>query len=57
MKLKKIQEQYYLQTTRASDVARQLAFAGIAAIWVFKTDSSTGPPCQPTCCPLPSHLH
>jgi hypothetical protein len=43
MKLKDIRAQYYAQTTKASDVARQLSFAGIAAIWVFKTDSTNGP--------------
>ena len=36
MKLKDILGNYYEITGKASDVARQLAFAGFAAIWVFR---------------------
>jgi hypothetical protein len=39
MKLEDARENYYTLTGKASDVARQLAFAGIAVIWVFKVDA------------------
>lgn len=42
MKLKDARENYYTLSGKASDVARQLAFAGIAIIWVFKVDAGPG---------------
>lgn len=36
MKLSKYREVYYEFSQKASDVARQLAFAGIAFVWIFK---------------------
>ena len=33
---------FYEFSAKASDVSRQLAFAAIAVIWLFKTDSPTG---------------
>lgn len=36
MKLEKYLETYYWFSGKASDVARQLAFAGVAIIWIFK---------------------
>lgn len=38
MKLKDIRETYYSYTAKASDISRQISFAGIAIIWIFKTD-------------------
>ena len=38
MKLKEYRSEYYVFSAKAGDVARQLAFAGIAVIWVFKDD-------------------
>jgi hypothetical protein len=37
VKLSEIREEYYFQTGKASDVARQLSYAGLAAVWVFKS--------------------
>lgn len=36
MKLKEYLDTYYLFSGKASDIARQLAFAAIALIWVFR---------------------
>ncbi|MFS8372669.1 hypothetical protein JH314_21395 [Xanthomonas campestris] len=36
MKLSDYRSAYYAFTTKASEIARQLSFAGIALIWVFK---------------------
>ena len=36
MKLSKFKEDSYWFSAKASDIARQLAFAGIAIIWIFK---------------------
>ena len=36
IKLSKIQDEYYMRSGKASDVARQLAFAGVAIIWIFR---------------------
>lgn len=33
-----LRETYYFYTGKASDINRQLIFAGIAIIWLFKTD-------------------
>ena len=35
MKLSNCREHYYSHSEKASDVQRQLAFAGIAIIWIF----------------------
>jgi hypothetical protein len=43
MTLSEAREGYYSHTGKASDVARQLAFAGIALIWIFKKDSPGTP--------------
>src|SRR5262245_46686251 len=40
MKLSEYQRTYYEFSGKASDVARQLAFAGIAIVWLFKVDSA-----------------
>lgn len=37
MKLKDIRDSYYTHTASASSVSRQVSFAGIALIWIFKT--------------------
>ena len=41
MKLEKARESYYWYTAEASRVARQLAYAGIALIWIFKSGDAT----------------
>ena len=43
MKLSEYNKVYQEFSGRASDVARQLAFAGIALIWVFKIDAKPVP--------------
>lgn len=40
--LEKYQETYYEFSGRTSDAARQLSFAGIAIIWLFKIDGKNG---------------
>ena len=40
MKLSIYQDTYYEFSGKASDVARQLAFAGIAFVWIFKYQDS-----------------
>lgn len=42
MKLKDSWEAYYDHTRRASDINRQLAFAGIALIWLFRIETEQG---------------
>ena len=45
MKLKDAREIYYLRSTKLSDVVRQLNFAGIAIIWLFRVgDENAGIP-------------
>jgi len=39
MKLEDVRDTYYSLTGRASDIARQLSFAGIALIWAFRETS------------------
>jgi hypothetical protein len=41
MRLSDYRDHYYEFSGKASDVARSLAFAGIAVIWVFKKGSDT----------------
>ncbi len=43
MKLSKVREGYYQHSGKASEVARQLAFAGIGLIWVFQINPEAGP--------------
>lgn len=43
MKLSEYRKTYYELSAKASDVSRQLAFAGIAIIWIFKLDSKPIP--------------
>jgi hypothetical protein len=38
MTLKEYRDAYYAFSSKASDVSRQLSFAGIALIWIFKYD-------------------
>lgn len=40
-KLSEFKEDYYLFTGKLSDITRQIAFAGIALIWVFKKGSNS----------------
>lgn len=42
MKLKDTREAYYSYSEKTSDIVRQLGFAGIALIWIFKTDVGGG---------------
>jgi hypothetical protein len=41
MTLKDYRQTYYELSGKASDVARQLSFAGIAIIWIFKAGDNT----------------
>ena len=43
MKLSDYRETYYEFSGKLSDVSRQLSFAGIALIWLFKLDSTPAP--------------
>lgn len=43
MKLAEVRNDYYGFTSKASDVARQLAFAGIAVVWIFKAGDTAHP--------------
>ena len=40
MKLKEYKETYYEFSGKASDISRQLAFAGIAVIWIFRLNAT-----------------
>jgi hypothetical protein len=40
MKLEDLREIYFARSAKASDLARQLALAGLAVIWIFKTDTA-----------------
>ena len=40
MKLRAYRKKYYRVSAKASDIARQLSFAGIAVVWVFKPDKA-----------------
>lgn len=42
MKLKDAREYYNQRSTKLSEVVRQLNFAGIAVIWLFRTGEKTG---------------
>jgi hypothetical protein len=39
MKLEDVRENYQYFSQKISDIVRQMGFAGIALIWVFKTDT------------------
>ena len=43
MKLSGFKEAYQVFSAKASDVSRQLAFAGIAVVWIFKTGDAGNP--------------
>lgn len=43
MKLSGIREQYYFYSGKTSDVSRQLSFAGIAIIWLFRSIDNSSP--------------
>ena len=55
MKLRDCRDAYEATSGKASDIARQLAFAGIALIWVFKIDSG-GQQVVPTDLHFPARL-
>jgi hypothetical protein len=38
MKLSGIRDNYYFHSGKVSDIIRQMALAGVALIWVFKSD-------------------
>jgi hypothetical protein len=40
LKLQDTRAEYYYFTGKVSDIVRQLGLAGVAIIWVFKTDSA-----------------
>ena len=42
MKIRKIREDFEANTKTVSDLVRQLAFAGIAVIWVIRTGDNAG---------------
>jgi len=42
MKLDNYKQDYYWFSGKASDVARQLSFAGIALVWIFKSTTPSG---------------
>lgn len=43
MPLSDYRETYYEASAKAGDVARQLAFAGIAVVWLFRLGQDSGP--------------
>jgi hypothetical protein len=55
MTLEKYRETYYDLSAKASDIARQLSFAGIALIWVFR-DGAPDPTSLPRVLLLPTTL-
>jgi len=42
MKLKDCRESYYYNSGKASDICRNLGFAGLALIWAFRVTSTEG---------------
>ena len=42
MKIHEIRDAYYEASGTVSDISRQLAFAGIAVIWVLKVGDGSG---------------
>ena len=55
MNINDYRETYYTLSGKASDVCRQLAFAGIALIWIFKEDNGS-PLAVPDALLLPAAL-
>jgi hypothetical protein len=55
MKLEDYRQTFYTYSGKLSDITRQLAFAGIAVIWLFKKDVS-GTPAIPQKLLLPGLL-
>jgi len=47
VKLADYRADFYTFSGKASDLCRQLAFAGIALIWVFKVNGAAGPSLPP----------
>lgn len=47
MKLKEAREFYYERSAKVSDLTRQLAFAGIAVVWVYKVGPESHPSVAP----------
>ncbi|MCK5707547.1 MAG: hypothetical protein KAI43_07815 [Candidatus Aureabacteria bacterium] len=43
MKLSEYKKAYYIRSGKTSDISRQLAFAGIALVWIFRMENSTFP--------------
>ncbi len=43
MKLSDYRETYYEFSGKTSDIARKLAFVGIALVWIFKTEAKPAP--------------
>jgi hypothetical protein len=50
MKISQLKEEYYAASATVSELVRNLSFAGIAIIWVFKAgkEESAGIPYDPT---------
>jgi hypothetical protein len=46
MKLEGYRQTFYEYSSKASDIARHLAFAGIALIWLFKSDAGMELPAE-----------
>jgi hypothetical protein len=42
VKLKDARDAYYTYSGKLSDIVRQLSFAGIAVIWIFRASSENG---------------
>ena len=42
MKLQEPRESYYYNTGKLGEIVRQLDFAGIAVVWMFRSTSQTG---------------
>ena len=42
MTLKDTRQKYYDSTDKSSEIGRQLAFAALAVVWVFRTDQPGG---------------
>lgn len=51
MKLKDTLENYYYHSGKTSEIVRQLGFAGIAIVWVFKTEVAGNPTIAPELIP------
>lgn len=43
MKVSKVREHYAAQTAKLSDVARSLALAGLAVVWIFRNEAGRIP--------------